>query len=288
MTNKPPAFQLYAADFYMDTITWDCDDVGAYFRLLMWSWVNGPLPDDKEKLCKIAGKTKQKFKKNWSILSQKFSQDGTGCLINLRLERTRERQAKYLKKQAEYGKLGAEKRWGSDSNPNGDPNSDPMATPHKKNGPSSSSSPSFNSELPIGNPAVADELPYQMPVKKVGESQHFSVKVGDHFESIKKHCAISVKLKTQNGKGWNPYQWVQEKTNKGLHPGAIDETIQAMADPKIFHGIEGEPYPYANTILKTKNQNWNERDAVKIHKQFKKMTGEELSVLTNGMIKKIG
>ena len=70
--NKAPAFQLYAADFYMDTVTWDTDDIGTYFRLLMWSWVNGPLPDDMVKLSKIAGKTKQKFKKTGQISLKNF------------------------------------------------------------------------------------------------------------------------------------------------------------------------------------------------------------------------
>ena len=277
MKNKSPAFQLYAADFYMDTITWECDDVGAYFRLLMWSWVNGPLPDDIQKLSKIAGKTKQKFKKNWSILSQKFSRDETGCLINLRLERTREKQSKYLELQAEHGKRGAAKRWGSDSEPYGDP----MATLQKNNGSSSSSSSSLIG-LSKDKPAGAD-LPYQMPSK----SKHFSDNVGEYFASIKLNAEASQRLKTKNGKSWNPYQWIQEKTNKKKHPGAIDETMIAMADKSLFYGIQKEPYPYANTILRTKDQNWNERDAVKIHEDLKKMTIPELKELTHGMIKEI-
>jgi len=134
--DKPPAFQLYAADFYMDTVTWDTDDIGAYFRLLMWSWVNGPLPCDLRKLSKIAGKTNQKFKKNWSEISQKFSSDGNGNFINERLERTRTKQCKYLELQKKHGKIGADKRWKHLSDPNGDP----IATLSKKNSPSSSSS----------------------------------------------------------------------------------------------------------------------------------------------------
>jgi len=50
MSNKAPAFQLYAADFYMDTVGWSATEVGAYFRLLMHEWINGPLPDSMMQL----------------------------------------------------------------------------------------------------------------------------------------------------------------------------------------------------------------------------------------------
>jgi len=110
---KSPAFRCYAADFYMDTLTWDTDDIGVYFRLLMCSWVNGPLPPDLCDLAKIAGKTKQKFKKNWSKISQKFMLDGNGNLINQRLEKERKKQLNYREQQRIYGKDGANKRWGS-------------------------------------------------------------------------------------------------------------------------------------------------------------------------------
>ena len=112
MKEKSPAFPLYASDFYMDTVTWDTDDIGAYFRLLMWSWVNGPLPNDLEKLSKIAGKTKQKFKKNWSNFSQKFSETETGALVNNRMEKERVKRLNYIEEQRKHGKEGAKKRWG--------------------------------------------------------------------------------------------------------------------------------------------------------------------------------
>ena len=37
---KTPAFQLYAADFYMDTNSWSIDEIGIYTRLLFSEWVN--------------------------------------------------------------------------------------------------------------------------------------------------------------------------------------------------------------------------------------------------------
>ena len=101
---------LYAADFYMDTITWETDDIGVYFCLLMAEWVNGPLEDDTRKLAKIAKKTHQKFLKNWSKINQKFVVSGTGYIVNLRLEEERSKQMSFREKQRINGKLGGYSR----------------------------------------------------------------------------------------------------------------------------------------------------------------------------------
>jgi uncharacterized protein YdaU (DUF1376 family) len=108
--SQAPAFQLYAADFYMDTLTWETDDIGVYFCLLMAEWVNGPLDNNTRTLAKIAKKTHQKFIKNWTKISQKFVETDTGTLINLRLEEEREKQLNYREKQSIKGKRSAELR----------------------------------------------------------------------------------------------------------------------------------------------------------------------------------
>lgn len=107
---KAPAFPLYAADFYMDTLTWETDDIGTYFCLLMAEWVNGPLDPDTRKLAKIAKKTHQKFIKNWSKISHKFLPNDDGFLMNLRLEEERIKQQKYIENQRLKGIKSAEKR----------------------------------------------------------------------------------------------------------------------------------------------------------------------------------
>jgi uncharacterized protein YdaU (DUF1376 family) len=107
---KSPAFRLYAADFYMDTLTWEAEDIGVYFCLLMAEWVNGPLENDTRKLAKIAKKTHQKFIKNWSKISGKFTVKDDVFLVNERLESERQKQIEYRKNQSEYGKMGAKKK----------------------------------------------------------------------------------------------------------------------------------------------------------------------------------
>jgi|GEM_PF-2779387 len=120
---KPPAFPLYAADFYMDTASWTAAEVGAYFRLLMHEWVNGPLPSKNVELARIAGVDIRNMKKMWEeTIGEKFKNvppgycknavSGNSTLrpanmyVNERLENIRLRQLEYREKQSEYGKLG--------------------------------------------------------------------------------------------------------------------------------------------------------------------------------------
>lgn len=114
MTN-PPAFQLYAADFYMDTEEWTVEEIGIYTRLLFYEWVNNDLPTDYTRLARIAGCSLKRFQKGFCQVQSKFSQNGKGRLVNRKLEEIREKQWKYREEQARKGKKGAEKRWESDS-----------------------------------------------------------------------------------------------------------------------------------------------------------------------------
>lgn len=106
--SKSPAFQFYAADFDMDTNTWDNEEVGVYIRLLISQWVNGPLPDDQKKLAKIARISPKKFQKIFPVMAPKFSKNTQGKLQNNRLEETRVIQHNRRKLKSEGGKKGAE------------------------------------------------------------------------------------------------------------------------------------------------------------------------------------
>ena len=108
-----PAFQFYAADFEMATSTWELDEVGLYIKLLIHQWTNGPLPNDYKKLAKIARISPKKFSNLFQIVSKKFPLDSSGRLANIRLEKVRQNQINYRKKQTDFGKKGAEKRWGN-------------------------------------------------------------------------------------------------------------------------------------------------------------------------------
>jgi uncharacterized protein YdaU (DUF1376 family) len=127
--SKAPAFQLYAADFYMDTLSWTTEEIGAYLRLLLYEWINGPLPNDPKQLYGICGFEKNKnWKRKWESVSQnllkKFSRitqeiltkyshltpENENKLINFRLEDERKKQLQYRELQSQKGKISAEKR----------------------------------------------------------------------------------------------------------------------------------------------------------------------------------
>jgi uncharacterized protein YdaU (DUF1376 family) len=124
---NPPAFQLYASDFYMDTASWSPNDVGIYFRLLIWEWINGPIPDDLRKMARIAGCDPKTLDSSWrDCLGVKFIKKGFGhgeisrpmyqgkipstkevCgWENSRLEQTRKEQQEHREKLANSGRLG--------------------------------------------------------------------------------------------------------------------------------------------------------------------------------------
>ncbi len=97
----------------MDTATWETDEVGAYLRLLLYEWVNGGLPDDTYKLSKIVRESERKFREKWKNLSQKFTLNGNGLLINRRMEEVREEKSQFIESQREKGIKSAIKRWGN-------------------------------------------------------------------------------------------------------------------------------------------------------------------------------
>jgi uncharacterized protein YdaU (DUF1376 family) len=106
---NPPAFQLYSNDFFVDTITWELDELGLYARLLFVEWSNGPLPNDHKKLAKIAGISPKKFSNLFQICSSKFVLNGDGNLINVRMEEARVKQTKYSESRKEIAKARWEK-----------------------------------------------------------------------------------------------------------------------------------------------------------------------------------
>ena len=124
--SKAPAFQLYAADFYMDTASWTIEEVGIYTRLLFYQWVNGSLPNDEKRLARIAGTNTKTFNKWFSVIKSKFPARDHETLINLRLEESRQKQDEYYNARKSGGIITARKRWGEkkeDSSANSSANS---------------------------------------------------------------------------------------------------------------------------------------------------------------------
>lgn len=178
--SKPPAFQLYASDFYMDTAGWTAWEVGVYLRLLLYEWVNGGIPNDIESIARIVGepipaKTKRFNKRRGVILCEfevkitcntlkKFSLNSNGFLINSRLEEVREKQNEYREKQSISGSKGIEKKKKEGIYPFkklSDPSSNPSSNP-------SSETQALQSSSSINKPPIVPLLKIPL-IKKDGE-----------------------------------------------------------------------------------------------------------------------
>jgi len=181
--SKAPAFQLYAADFYMDTVGWSCEEIGLYFRLLMAEWVNGPLPDDPVRLSKTCQISLKKFQVNFILLAPKFVKKEGGFLINERLEKTRQEQMQFSELQREKGAKSAKKRWGKKVT-----KVTPRLQPDDKPKDNSSSSPS---------------------IREVGKSIKFIIPT---VEQVSAYCL-------ERNNGINPQVWMDHYTSNGWKVG---------------------------------------------------------------------
>src|SRR5215831_552821 len=77
-------------DAFEDTTAgWPPDEVGAYLRLLMYSWRHGAIPADRKSIATVVRCSDATAFRLWHRLSAKFPQSEDGCRRNPRLERTR-------------------------------------------------------------------------------------------------------------------------------------------------------------------------------------------------------
>jgi uncharacterized protein YdaU (DUF1376 family) len=200
--SKAPAFQLYAADFYTDTVSWTAAEVGVYFRLLMHEWINGPLPSSMSKLARIAGVDARNMQKMWSAeLANKFLMDDAEMYINVRLEQTRQKQTQRIEVQREKGKSGAEKRWKKD-----------IAPAIAQAQPEDSSSSSFKS---IINNTLADKpvighskvIPYQQIIDLFHQHLPMCPRIKDLTDERKKifKARWNQKELYQDAEWWNEF-----------------------------------------------------------------------------------
>lgn len=124
---KLPRMDWYPQDYLSDpkTRSMSLEEHGAYFLLLQFEWIGGPLPSDHSELASLLGVTPEVFARLWRRVGACFVPLGPH-LVNTRLERERaralgQRLAKRLASEA-----GNQKRWGQ--LPFGDVGSQPDPT----------------------------------------------------------------------------------------------------------------------------------------------------------------
>lgn len=192
-TRKAPAFQFYADDFLAGTSDMSAEEVGGYIRLLCHQWTKGGIPNDPDRVGRMAGLMGSPCV---GYVLAKFSLCEDGMLRNARLEKVREEQVAFKAKQSASGKSGAEKRWSKwreHGDPNGDPNGIAIATPMAT--PMAGAWPEDNSPSPSPPPIKKDTKTPPSPWD-VG----FGLELPESFRT--ENCLQAVKL------------WLQHKSER--------------------------------------------------------------------------
>ncbi len=108
---KSPAFQFYPKEFLTDgnVAGMSLMERGAYITLLCVCWQEISLPVGVDRLANMVGISKAHFAKLWPAISVCFV-ERDGRLIHPRLEKEREKQAEFRRRQSDRGKASAAAR----------------------------------------------------------------------------------------------------------------------------------------------------------------------------------
>jgi len=243
---NPPAVQIFMADFFMDTVEWSVDEVGIYWRLLQAQWVNESLPNDIERLARIAGCGPKKFSSGWKKVKSKFQLNGDGRFQNERLEETRENQRKYRELLSEAGKRGVEKKRKLQSHPFSQASSLPLNhPPSQKQALQSSSSIKDKKRKNIKKESLAlfNQFWKAYPVKKSkGQAEKAWKKINPDQELLNKILKRIEKAKKSE-------KWIKDKGEYIPYPatwlnakGWEDEDVEVLSD-----GVRGDMKDYTRT-----------------------------------------
>lgn len=103
---KPDAWMpLYIGDWDSGTRHLDCEQDGAYGRLVRHYWKNGPLPDDDAQLARIVGMDGKRWKKTRPVLAA-FFVVGDGIWRHNRVDAELVRWADKRRRAIEKARLG--------------------------------------------------------------------------------------------------------------------------------------------------------------------------------------
>ena len=105
---KLPYFPLYVNDFIGDTQDLTNEEIGAYIRILMYSWGKGKFKLNRIKFILDSPDV-------WAEIKQYFTCEDD-LWFNPRMERERERVFGVIEARSEAGKAGAKARWDNKGN----------------------------------------------------------------------------------------------------------------------------------------------------------------------------
>lgn len=170
---------------------------------------------------------------------------------------------------------------GSNTNantPSPSPSPSPLPYPNN-NTPKPSKREGTEHQSPAAAPSGDSFKKKSSPVLKKNNNQGHT----HYFEAINKACDRILRLPAK-AKKFNPYKWAQQNINEKKHPGAVMETLQGL---ELFWPSAEDPWGICNKIMRTKNGNWNEKEAIAIHNELKSMQPGQLEFHTNGLLKEM-
>lgn len=111
MTERPPAFQFYPADFLADenVALMTNREVGCYIKLMCYCWRQGTIPKDIPSIARLCGEDDLSMSKMWPQISKCFRLNGER-LYHKRLDIERQKQVAWRKKSSAGGKRSAASR----------------------------------------------------------------------------------------------------------------------------------------------------------------------------------
>lgn len=110
---KKPWFPFDATAFMADLAqaAMTLEEVGAYIRLLAWSWREGPLPADHATLARVLKVSTCKMAALWPALAPCWTLHDDGTITNPRLEAERDHANVLTETRRGAGAKGAKGRW---------------------------------------------------------------------------------------------------------------------------------------------------------------------------------
>lgn len=110
---KATWFKMFPAQFLSDRLVRDMStlELGATMRLIFYQFIDGDLPNDKNRLCKMSGMEPKDFDAYWNVCQQFFGEVDGDIRYNAWLANERNITVTLMNERSENGKKAAEKRW---------------------------------------------------------------------------------------------------------------------------------------------------------------------------------
>ena len=260
---KSPAFQFYPKDFITDerVTLMSMQERGVYITLICKCWTEGTLPSDLVLLARLCGFPSAAFRKCWTAIAPCFrpcSRDASR-LVHPRLEKERQKQRAYRRRQADNGRKGG--RPPQSGKPTANPSLSAPGFPKESFALSdlrSSSSSSDSRQKTAAAPEARSKRPiYTSDLLAVFEWQldDLSKTLGRHFEDFDIHGFFDQLTQQSRADGlvlprdaaweWLQAQVLAEAKRRGL-PIASAEPVRDRAaeqraqDERIFAEIQQE------------------------------------------------